>query len=102
MMDLSSINDDILVDGKSFYPQLKGSKGDPREWIYFYFDPASPRLKRPITEFVRERKWKLYSDNRLFNVIDDPDEKKEVPFDENEETLSVHKKLRQILDNIKN
>ncbi len=51
---------------------------------------------------MRERKWKLYSDNRLFNVIDDPDEKREVPFDENEETLSVHKKLRQILDNIKN
>jgi len=102
MMDLSSIKDDIFIDGKSFYPQLKGSKGDPREWIYFYFDPASPRLKRPITEFARERKWKLYSDNRLFNVIDDPDEKEEVPFDENEETLSVHKKLRQILDNIKN
>ena len=53
-------------------------------------------------EFVRERKWKLYSDNRLFNVIDDPDEKEEVQIDKNEETLSVHKKLRQILDSIKN
>ena len=81
---------------------MVGSKGDPREWIYFYFDPASPRLKRPITEFVREKKWKLYSDNRLFNVIDDPDEKKVIPFDKNEETRSVHKKLKTILENIKN
>ena len=90
------------MDGRTFLPQIKGNKGNPREWIYFYFDPNSPRLDRPVMEFVREEKWKLYSDNRMFNVIDDPDEKNEIPYDHNEETIEIYKKLKIILDTIKN
>ena len=102
MLDISNIDHNDITDGRSFYSQISGEKGNPREWIYFYFDPNSPRLKRPVSEFVRERKWKLYSDDRMFNVLDDPDEKNIISCNENEETKEVYKKLKKILADIKN
>ena len=100
-LDVSNIEHKDVIDGRSFYPQIIGEKGKPRDWIYFYFDPNSPRLKRPVSEFVREKKWKLYSDNKMFNVLDDPDEKNIISWDENEETKIVYKKLKKILSEIK-
>ena len=102
MLDISKITINDQIDGRSFLPQMKGNKGNPRDWIYFYFDPNSPRLDRPVMEFVREEKWKLYSDNRMFNVIDDPDEKNEISYDHDEETIEIYKKLKMVLDTIKN
>ena len=100
-LDASNIEHKDVIDGRSFYPQIIGEKGNPRDWIYFYFDPNSPRLKRPVSEFVREKKWKLYSDDRMFNVLDDPDEKNIISADENEEIKIVYKKLKKILSEIK-
>ena len=102
MLEISDIEHSDITDGRSFYPQIRGDKGNPREWIYFYFDPASPRLERPVSEFVREKKWKLYSDDRMFNVLDDPDEKNIISWDQNEETKATYTKLKKILTNIKN
>tara|TARA_B100000927_G_scaffold291154_1_gene292136 strand:- start:553 stop:1839 length:1287 start_codon:yes stop_codon:yes gene_type:complete len=102
MLDISDIKNSDLMDGKSFYPQILGNKGNPRDWIYFYFDPNSPRLDRPVMEFVREKKWKLYSDNRMFDVLNDPDETNEISFDQDGETQEAYNKLKDILENIKN
>ena len=102
MLEISDIEHSDITDGRSFYPQIRGDKGNPREWIYFYFDPASPRLERPVSEFVREKKWKLYSDDRMFNVLDDPDEKNIISWDQNEETKATYTKLKKILTNIIN
>jgi len=102
MLDISDIKNSDLMDGKSFYPQILGNKGNPRDWIYFYFDPNSPRLDRPVMEFVREKKWKLYSDNRMFDVLNDPDETNEIAFDQDGETQEAYNNLKDILENIKN
>ncbi|MBK66065.1 MAG: arylsulfatase [Chloroflexi bacterium] len=102
MLDISDIKNSDLMDGKSFYPQILGNKGNPRDWIYFYFDPNSPRLDRPVMEFVREKKWKLYSDNRMFDVLNDPDETNEISFDQDGETQEAYNNLKDILENIKN
>ena len=64
-------------------------------------DSNSPRLNRPVMEFVREKKWKLYSDNRMFNVLDDPDEKNEIPHNQDQETIEIFNKLKKILETIK-
>ena len=37
----------------------------------------------------------------MFNVLEDPDEKKIISWDENEETKIVYKKLKKILSEIK-
>ena len=101
MLDISDIKNEGYMDGRSFYPQIIGAKGNPRDWIYFYFDPNSPRLNRPVVEFVREKKWKLYSDNRMFNVLDDPDEKNEIPYNQDKKTIEIFNKLKKILETIK-
>ena len=60
-----SLDQEYIVDGKSFFPQITGQDGNSRDWIYFYFDPNSPRVLRPVVEFVRDKEWKLYSDDKL-------------------------------------
>ena len=92
----------FIMDGKSFYPQLKGENGNPREWVFFHFDPMSPRdgnsssptASRPSVRFVRGKRWKLYEDGRLYDLHNDRDE--EIPFlqtNDDSEKSSVRKHL---------
>jgi arylsulfatase A-like enzyme len=61
------------LDGRSFLPQLRGGAGNPREWIYCYYCPRPQRT--PPIRFVRDQRWKLYGDGRLFDIANDPAEK---------------------------
>lgn len=58
------------LDGRSFLPRLKGLRGEPRDWIYTYYNPR-PERTEPAW-FVRDQRWKLYGDGRFFDVGDDP------------------------------
>lgn len=64
---------DAPLDGRSFLPQLKGEKGNPREWIYIFACPR-PERQKPV-RFVRDQRWKLYGDGRFYDVAADPLEK---------------------------
>lgn len=64
------------LDGRSFLPQLKGERGNPRQWLYTYFNPRPERTK-PV-RFVRDQRWKLYGDGRFFDVQSDPLEERPV------------------------
>ena len=65
--------ENYIIDGKSFYPQLLGEDGDPRDWIFFHFD-AGGRNKRPFQRFLRNHSWKLYEDARIFDMKADLNE----------------------------
>ena len=65
---------DLVLDGKSFWPQLVGQKGQPREWIYSWYSPRQ-RNDRTVTEFVFNQRFKLYADGRFFDLEADPEEK---------------------------
>jgi arylsulfatase A len=60
----------VMIDGRSFAPQLRGEKGNPREYILCHYDPRHGRWAR--TRFARNKRWKLYDDGRLFDVGADP------------------------------
>jgi len=64
---------ELVLDGKSFWPQLVGQKGQPREWIYSWY---SPRQKADLTvkEFVFNQRFKLYTDGKFFDLVADPEE----------------------------
>ncbi|TWT39002.1 sulfatase-like hydrolase/transferase [Blastopirellula retiformator] len=64
------------IDGRSFSPQLLGEPGTPREWFYCYYNPRPERTKPTI--FVRDQRWKLYDDGRLFDVANDVLEKRPI------------------------
>jgi len=66
----ASLPEGEVLDGVSFAPQLRGEKGTPREWIYCYNEPVPSQESEPAI-FVRDQRWKLYNDGRLFDISND-------------------------------
>ena len=67
------------IDGVSFYPQLLGKENpDAREWAFFWYDPRPGWDKDQFSRsvFAVDESYKLYTDGRFFNIVDDPLEKK--------------------------
>jgi arylsulfatase A len=64
---------ELKVDGRSFLPQLHGKSGQPREWLYAWYNPAGGAVAK--AEFAHDAQYKLYADGRFFAVAKDDDEK---------------------------
>jgi arylsulfatase A len=64
------IPDDHHLDGRSFAPQLLGSRGNPRDWCFFWYDPRpgwdKSRFSREI--FALDHNYKLFDDGRMFYI----------------------------------
>ena len=63
------------LDGRSFWPQLRGEKGSPREWLYSWY---SPRQNNDLSarEFAFTARHKLYRTGEFFDLERDPGETK--------------------------
>jgi len=86
----------LTVDGRSFLPQLRGRKGNPREWIFcHYFRNAGDSPKR----FARDKRWKLYQSGALFDLSIDTLEERPIRADQDSaEAAIARKRLRPVLD----
>jgi len=85
------------LDGQSFWPQLQGKPGSPREWMYCYYNPRPERTKP--TRFVRDTRYKLYGDGRFFDVQNDPLEK--APLENlKKDAAAAREKLEKALDSM--
>lgn len=58
-------------DGRSFFPQLNGQRGNPRDWVFCHYEPY---WSKPSGQFVRNAMYKLYRDGRFYAVSEDLDE----------------------------
>lgn len=67
------VPDELKVDGGSFLPQLRGEKGNPRDWLYAWYNPSGGAKAK--AEFVHDARFKLYADGRFFDVAKDDNEK---------------------------
>ena len=88
------------LDGRSFYARLRGQPGNPREWVYCYYDPRPgwDKDKYRLLVFARDKRFKLYSDGRLFDVPRDPLEQRPIPSDTDTHiTRSARQKLAAVL-----
>ncbi len=65
------IPNDMTTDGKSFWPQLQGKKGSPREWSYCWYG----RNGALQFEFAQDLKYKLYRDGNFVEVVSDQEER---------------------------
>jgi arylsulfatase A len=63
-------NEDLAIDGLSFYPQLLGEKAKTRDWIYCYYAPNWGNFEN--STYVQDSKWKLYGDGRIYSLLEDP------------------------------
>ncbi len=64
---------ELKIDGRSFLPQLLGEKGNPRDWLYVWFNDAGGA--KAEYEFAHDANYKLYTDGRFFDVQKDDKEK---------------------------
>jgi len=82
----------VTYDGRSFAPQLRGEKGNPREWIFV-------QLGR--NWYVRDDGWKLNQAGELFDMKDAPFVEKLVPADSTDKAaVDARKRLQAVLDKL--
>ena len=64
---------ELKIDGRSFLPQLRGEKGNPRDGLYLWYNPSGgPKAK---FEFAHDADYKLYADGKFFHTAKDDLEK---------------------------
>jgi arylsulfatase A len=92
------VPDELKIDGRSFFPQLRGEKGTPREWYYCWFSHQG-QLKG---EFAANHRYKLYRTGEFYDLNKDPDEKHPLKVAELDgEAAAAAKTLRAALDKYK-
>jgi arylsulfatase A len=64
----------LKIDGRSFLPQVRGAKGQPREWIYCWYSPRQ-RADATVREFAFNAQYKLYRGGEFFDLTRDREEK---------------------------
>ena len=55
----------VVIDGRSFAPQLQGQRGIRRAWIFTEWKRKS---------WIRNARWKLYAEGDFYDLDSDPDE----------------------------
>ncbi|HWS01397.1 MAG TPA: sulfatase-like hydrolase/transferase [Prolixibacteraceae bacterium] len=84
-------------DGKSFFSVLKGDSHPTRETVFVHYDPQWGNAGVNRNRFAQTTGYKLYRDNRFFNIIEDPLEQHPI-FDMSADEKATRKELQKILD----
>ena len=98
-----SVPKDVPIDGRSFYPQLMGQAGSPREWVFCHYDPRPgwDKDKFRMQRFARDKRFKLYGDGQLFDVPADLLETEPIPAgDDSKQSAAARKALQAVLDSM--
>lgn len=68
----------LTLDGRSFLPQLRGQKGQPREWVYSWYSPRLlPDTSMTARECAFDHRYKLYRTGEFYDL--DKDLREEQP-----------------------
>lgn len=92
----AELPNDVTLDGRSFLPQVRGEAGDPRDSIFCHYEPRHGNNQRKV-RYAQDRRWKLYQDGRLFDMLADLDETTPVTT-ETPDAAAARKKLQAVLD----
>ncbi len=87
------------LDGVSFLPQLRGKPGRKRSALTCYYHPRPiTRKKSKAVRFAFDKRFKLYGDGRLFDLVEDPEETTPIPGDAKALAKRARVQLREALD----
>ena len=81
-------------DGRSFFPQLNGKPGNPREWVLCHYQCY---WRKTPGQFARTAKYKLYRDGRFYEVPVDLDEMSDLATTATGEAANIRKELEHLL-----
>jgi arylsulfatase A len=98
----------VELDGRSFWPQCIGKKGNPREWIrqYYYpmFGPAAQKHGQGVNGreivWAQNQRYKLYKDNSFYAVADRHEKTSIKPGTGGDDAESCRQLLRAALDEL--
>ncbi|MHC5025280.1 MAG: sulfatase-like hydrolase/transferase [Planctomycetota bacterium] len=90
----------VTLDGRTIWPQLRGEVGSPREWIYCYYNARPGQRGWTERRFVRDARWKLYGDGRLFETATDPLEKTPIAPGASDDADAARARLQRGLDSM--
>jgi arylsulfatase A-like enzyme len=89
------------LDGRSFAPQLRGQRGNARDYLFAHYDPHPGCKNKAIipTRLSWDHRWKLYPDGRFFDMKTDVTEQKPIaPGKAGTAGEAARKKLQSGLD----
>jgi arylsulfatase A len=97
----------VKLDGRSFWPQCQGKKGNPRQWIFQYyypkFKPAAEKHGQGVNKqeiiWAQNQRHKLYRDGTLY-AVKDRYEKSPLKRGQNKEADLDRKLLQGALDSM--
>ena len=94
----AALPENVTIDGRSFLPQLRGQKGNPKQWLLCHYVSQS---SRGFKRFVRDKRWKLYHTGELFDVQADPLEQSPIPQGGGgEQAAEARKRFQAVLDSV--
>ncbi len=84
---------DVVIDGRSFVWAFTGRPrtGPARDWIYSQLGPK---------RVIRDKRFKMYWDGRLYDLIADPAERLDLGESDNRDVLAAHQKLEKALKSL--
>lgn len=89
---------DRKLDGRSFLPQLKGERGNPRDWVFCWYERNGKRDGN-VQRYARNQTYKLYHDGRFYNVPADELEKRNLrPGEIDTDAEEIQSQLQAVLD----
>ncbi len=92
----------VKLDGRSFLPQLRGEKGNPRPWVYSWYSPRQG-ADMTVREFAFNQRYKLYRSGEFFDLAKDIEEKQPLSVETlTGEAAAAAKMLRDALEQFKN
>jgi arylsulfatase A len=82
----------VTLDGHSFAPQIRGQRGNPRDWVYIQLNGE---------RYVRDPRWKLTHDGQFFDMQDAPFREIPVPVDAAEPPArAARERMKAVLDKL--
>ena len=94
---------DFVHDGISFFPQLTGKKGTPRQWIYSWWSSLMDRPVQPVLEVAFTADFKLHRSGEFYDWRSDPEEEQPLNiYKLKGEAASAAAMLQEVLDNHEN
>jgi len=98
---MADIPENLIIDGRSFYSQLKGEEGIPREWVYVYYWGRGRNVFN-TREFARDKRYKLYDDGKFYDTENDPLEQNPLTEEKcSDELLNIKSQLQSVLEDIR-
>lgn len=82
------------IDGRSFFPQLKGKPGNPRQWLFMHYQSYWGQMPG---QFARTKQYKLYRNGEFYDVEKDLHEANPLVDDLTPNALSTKRLLQNIL-----